>query len=242
MKIQLPSQAWLEVKRTTRKNSVGLKVSREYNRLLVPQNYSDRKIKGFVDEQLDWIETRIQNQTTKLTAEKPAEILSKDLTDCLVFGEILPIQYTENARQTEMVLLKEQGQTTLICHQKHAKLPGLVKTLLVEWLFEQIHQYLAFHLPVFAQQIQVTDKFAGFRVKDYKARWGSCYPDGRLQFNWRLVMMPKPVIDYVIIHELCHLIHMNHSKAFWAEVVKYCPDYSQHKQWLKKEGHFLMDF
>lgn len=76
-------------------------------------------------------------------------------------------------------------------------------------------------------------------VKTYKARWGSCYSDGRISFNWKLIMAATWVIDYVVVHELCHLIHHNHSANFWRLVEQYYPSYKQAKEWLKQNGQLL---
>ena len=76
-------------------------------------------------------------------------------------------------------------------------------------------------------------------IRNQKTRWGICSQTGTLSFNYRLMMAPPEVIDYVIVHELCHLTSMNHSKAFWNKVAGILPDYIQRKQWLKAHGHEL---
>lgn len=76
-------------------------------------------------------------------------------------------------------------------------------------------------------------------IRDQKTRWGSCSQTGTLSFNYRLMMAPPEVIDYVIVHELCHLTHMNHSQAFWNKVAGILPDYAERKHWLKMHGHEL---
>lgn len=76
-------------------------------------------------------------------------------------------------------------------------------------------------------------------IRDQKTRWGSCSQTGTLSFNYRLMMAPPEVIDYVIVHELCHLTHMNHSKAFWNKIADILPDYAERKNWLKVHGHEL---
>jgi len=70
-------------------------------------------------------------------------------------------------------------------------------------------------------------------VRGQKTRWGSCSQKGNLSFNWRLLMAPQPVIDYVIVHELAHLKEMNHSKRFWDLVAAHCPGWRRHRKWLK---------
>ncbi|PIS19674.1 MAG: M48 family peptidase [Zetaproteobacteria bacterium CG12_big_fil_rev_8_21_14_0_65_55_1124] len=76
-------------------------------------------------------------------------------------------------------------------------------------------------------------------IKSYRSRWGSCHSDGRIYFNWRLVMAPQNVIDYVVVHELCHLMHHNHSRDFWDQVAKLFPDYKEQRRWLRRQGPFL---
>ena len=75
---------------------------------------------------------------------------------------------------------------------------------------------------------------ADVSVRDFKARWGCCDADGRIRLNWRLVMLPPALREYVLIHELCHLKEMNHSAAFWKLVGKHCGDYPQRRRLLKK--------
>ena len=73
-------------------------------------------------------------------------------------------------------------------------------------------------------------------IREQKTRWGSCSTKGNLNFNWKLVLMPLEILDYVVVHELAHRIQMNHSAAFWAEVGKILPDYKERRQWLKVNG------
>lgn len=74
-----------------------------------------------------------------------------------------------------------------------------------------------------------------FRAQN--TRWGSCSSKGHLSLNWKIIVAPASVIDYVLIHELCHLKHLNHSESFWNLVSKWDPDYQQSETWLKNKGH-----
>lgn len=73
-------------------------------------------------------------------------------------------------------------------------------------------------------------------IRDQKTRWGSCSGKGNLNFNWKLILMPPEVLDYVVVHELAHRIEMNHSNRFWAQVERIIPDYRERRRWLKHYG------
>ncbi|NWG15221.1 MAG: M48 family metallopeptidase [Chloroflexi bacterium] len=94
-----------------------------------------------------------------------------------------------------------------------------------------------------ARAAELGDQF-GFQfkrvtIKGQSTRWGSCSSKGNLNFNWRLMMAPPAALDYVIIHELCHLKEMNHSRRFWSLVGRFCPDYKTWVKWLKANGDRL---
>ncbi len=78
-------------------------------------------------------------------------------------------------------------------------------------------------------------------IKFYKSRWGSCTDKGILQMNWSLIMAPVFVIDYVAIHELCHLRHMDHSSHFWQEVKQHAPNYQESRRWLKQNASVILN-
>ncbi len=80
---------------------------------------------------------------------------------------------------------------------------------------------------------------AKITLRDTRSRWGSCTTAGNLMFSWRLIMAPPDVLDYVAAHEVAHLIEMNHSDAYWRIVQEICPDYQQHRHWLRQNGGTL---
>jgi len=89
----------------------------------------------------------------------------------------------------------------------------------------------------FAPKVGV--KFSAIKVRDMGFRWASCSAKGVLNFHWKCMMAPPKIIDYIVVHELCHLREANHNDVFWNEVDKILPDYRQRKDWLRMHGASL---
>ena len=83
-------------------------------------------------------------------------------------------------------------------------------------------------------------EYKKIRIGDQKTRWGSCSSKGTISYSWRLILMPQEIQDYVVVHELCHLHEMNHSKKFWEWVASIIPDYQRRRRWLKSHGDEYM--
>lgn len=104
----------------------------------------------------------------------------------------------------------------------------------IKQLAELAKQVIPQRVAFFARQMDVT--YGRITIRNQKTRWGSCSQAGNLNFNCRLMKMPPEVLDYVVVHELCHRKQMNHSRTFWEEVEKVLPDYRVTRQWLKQNG------
>lgn len=98
-------------------------------------------------------------------------------------------------------------------------------------------EYIPKRVAYYAELLDIT--YATISIRDQKTRWGSCSSKGNLSFSWRLILAPPKVLDYVVVHELCHRKEMNHSPRFWALVESMIPDYKTHRKWLKENGEKL---
>jgi hypothetical protein len=127
------------------------------------------------------------------------------------------------------------GNLLVNFYQDHPTIP--VQLPLVKWYRRQAQQYIMPRVAYWADEMGLT--FNKIFIKDQDSRWGSCSSLKNLNFNWRIIMAPDGVIDYLLIHELAHLREMNHSAAFWQLVGRYDPDYRLHRQWLKDNGQAL---
>lgn len=108
----------------------------------------------------------------------------------------------------------------------------------IKALADQALEIIPARVEYFAKIIGVT--YGNITIRNQKTRWGSCSSKGNLNFNCLLMLAPPEVLDYVVVHELCHRKQMNHSKAFWSEVEKVFPDYKKSIKWLKEEGSQIM--
>ena len=104
---------------------------------------------------------------------------------------------------------------------------------------EKACQVFPARVAYYAKKTGVT--YGRITLRQQKTRWGSCSAAGNLNFNWLLILAPPEVLDYVVVHELCHRKEMNHSDAFWKEVETVLPDYREQKRWLKENGWKLME-
>ena len=108
----------------------------------------------------------------------------------------------------------------------------------VRALAKEAADYIPGRAAFYARRIGVN--YGGITIRNQRSRWGSCSSKGNLNFNCLLMLTPPEVIDYVVVHELCHRLEMNHSKYFWEEVERVLPDYKKCEKWLKANGGKIM--
>ena len=89
---------------------------------------------------------------------------------------------------------------------------------------------------------EIKINYDGLKIRKYKRMWGCCINQKNINLNWKLIMLPTDIINYIIIHELCHVIEPNHSKNFWNLVRKFDPKFERKKKWLKTNGSYIIQF
>lgn len=113
----------------------------------------------------------------------------------------------------------------------------LIKQAVANWYQKESEALLKIKLDLFSSKIGVN--YHAVRFKHQRTRWGSCSSKGNINLNWLIIMAPDEVMDYIIIHELSHLCHMNHSQPFWDLVKRFNPNYKYARLWLKMNGDKL---
>jgi predicted metal-dependent hydrolase len=132
----------------------------------------------------------------------------------------------------------EKQQRKLACAAEQRREIQPLSKAELSGLTEQARRDLTERARLFAQRVGVT--YGRITIRNQKTKWGSCSAQGNLNFNCLLMDAPQEVLDYVVVHELCHRLHMDHSPAFWAEVARVLPDYGKRRKWLRTEGQKLM--
>lgn len=160
------------------------------------------------------------NSNLSVTVRAPRSASEKDIEEILKKKEAWISKHIEKTKETKERF--EAEPTEKLTREK------------VIALAEEALKVIPERVEYFAKVIGVT--YGKITVRNQKTRWGSCSSKGNLNFNCLLMLAPPEVLDYVVVHELCHRKQMNHSKAFWLEVEKVLPDYKEARKWLKEEG------
>ncbi len=140
------------------------------------------------------------------------------------------------APELERSEIVQEGEDLLLRRGTDRAAP---QEVLREWLVDRARETFVERAAYWAPRIGVA--YQRLSIRDQRTVWGSCTRDGVLNFNWRLIMAPPETLDYLVIHELCHRIEMNHSKRYWAKVAQHCPDWRKHREWLRDHSRRLKD-
>lgn len=199
--------------------------------VVTPRFIPQWTIKQFVSYHAEWIQKQLLLVTQNKNLHSPENIL--------LFGKKYSISLKYTADVAAGVHIKD---SEIFLNPTEPLLDSIWKESHTEQLNRFLKRTARTYIEPRTSQISqiMSISYQNLRLKEQKSRWGSCSSDGNLNFNWRLVHCPPEVIDYVIVHELAHRKHMDHSIRFWNLVAQYTPDHRQHRGWLKRHGRFLV--
>ncbi|HTB84579.1 MAG TPA: M48 family metallopeptidase [Candidatus Sulfotelmatobacter sp.] len=191
-------------------------------RVTIPRRGSLATAREFVGKHIAWLEGQFQ----RLESQPKISTAWKLGTEIYLRGQPVKIEF-ENIGQIRL------GPDVL-------KIPDLSVDLRPA-LEKYLHKLAAKELPVRVMELAALHSIEVVRVsvRNQRSRWGSCSRSGTISLNWRLIHTPEFVRDYIILHELAHRRHMNHSDRFWQEVQRLCPDYPAAERWLKVNRSLL---
>ncbi|OEF97404.1 M48 family metallopeptidase [Desulfuribacillus alkaliarsenatis] len=217
-----------------------------------PSYVSIKRIEEILNKKAPWILKKLDQLATQPTPPEPKQF--KENEQFAFLGTAFPLSinvqdlnkslkkplkkptsyskfYTLDFNNQQFILTETTGIVSKV--ERSEILRGLFK----QWYIKQGMQLLVERLDFYTKQMGVSPTKVVF--KEQKKRWGSCTSKGAIYLNWRLMMAPITIIDYVIVHELAHLKHLNHSKDFWYLVQSILPDHKERRNWLKLNGATL---
>jgi predicted metal-dependent hydrolase len=210
----------------TRRRTIALIVERDGTLTVrAPLRASQAMIREFIREKSGWIE-RTREKLRSVVRTTPRQYTDGDRF--LYLGSPHDLKLVKPQRPA---LKFDNGFTLSLGAQKRGE------AVFTRWYRERAHAVLAERVALYSKTYGFAPKQV--RISSAKTRWGSCSPDGTLNFTWRLVMAPLDVIDYVVVHELAHLRVRDHSRKFWSVVEKIYPEYKKQRKWLRENGEGL---
>jgi predicted metal-dependent hydrolase len=202
--------------------------------IIVPENTSLEKTKKLIKKKSSWIIKKIDffNQIAEYDATK--EYVEGETI--LYLGRQYRIKIINTENET---FVKLKGKYLEIVFNKKFRTKyeekKYVKTLVINWYKKQAEKNIKKSLVIYSKKLGLDLPI--FKIKNQIKRWGSCTSKDILNFNLKIMMAPKYQFDYVIVHELCHIKHKNHSNKFWNLVGKVLNDYELRKEQLKEQGN-----
>lgn len=196
-----------------------------------PHFAPESMIHHFVTQHTDWIQDRLK------THAQESKVKKKFITGELFpyQGQLYPLSITESPTRTRTKINLIDDMLIMLT----PKIPDRhrladLRDALKKW-------YISQSRPIFESQSThyanlIGTSYQTIRIKETSSRWGSCSSHGNLNYNWKLILAPQEILTYVVIHEVCHLVHAHHQASFWDLVRKYDPAYPQHRRWLQKNG------
>lgn len=218
--IRLTSNPAIEImlRRSARAKRLTLRVSQLDGRvtMTMPRGVSMAMAQSFADEKADWIWKAVEKTVVPVAVGQGETLLLEGRS--FLIGEAK----TKSARVIRDTILAPAGR-------EGPAIKALFKTMSRSRLMEAVERFAS----------EIGRKPGRITLRDTRSRWGSCTSDGNLMFSWRLIMAPPEVLTYVAAHEVAHLVHMDHSQAFWGLVGDIYPRYEVQRRWLRENGSEL---
>lgn len=225
------------LKRSNRK-TIGFNVDNKYQVVVTaPRGLNVSSIEPYVLKKAKWILEKLKTQKER-NAKVPIReyindekfyILDSEYNLRVVEGEFNP-SVARLGDKNIIVKIPEGLRPELRVEVIKQEIKGLIMDRGLEVAKERV--------PIYSEMLSVSP--TKVVIKEQKSRWGSCSSTGGIYINWRIFIAPLAMVDYILVHELCHLIELNHSKKFWSLVKKILPDYREREQWITDNGYSLI--
>lgn len=218
----------------SKRKSVSIRILEPYRiEVKAPNGVDVKRIVEFVESKKNWVSKK--SKEMELVNYEVYEKKYIDGESTLVFGIEHKLQIiVKSDIKTNSATLHNNILCIVTNDDSAEYIKFMLENLYRKLTYNEIFQSVKKLQPLFTQvPTQI-------KVKEQKRRWGSCTGKDALLFNWRLSMCPKEVIEYVVLHEMCHMVHKNHSKNYWDLVFKLMPNYKEKELWLKENAHKIV--
>ncbi|WHY78149.1 SprT family zinc-dependent metalloprotease [Neobacillus sp. WH10] len=194
-----------------------------------PKGTPDDSVHQLLEENWELIQQKLKEMKARL--QGPQKKVYEYGESFLYLGNTYPIQIFQdiNIMQDHVVFKEEKLHIYVKQHDTEK-----IKQALKRFYYQQCKALVEKSISAYQSNFKTKPRL--FRITDSKTTWGTCDSKLQLTFNWRLAMAPREVIDYVVIHEMCHMVHLNHDRSFWRLVGKIMPDYKEKENWLTLSG------
>jgi hypothetical protein len=190
---------------------------------------SKAEIEEFVNKNQKWIHERLAEER----AYDKQKLRIADGGTIFFRARELSIMFKEGRKERILI----NGDKLII--QNHKLNSDKARTQIEKYLTQKATEYIIPRAEALAKYLGVDKKITEIKLRKTKSKWGHCTSNGVIQYNWLIMLAPYSIIDYMITHEVCHLLHMDHSRRYWDLVESICPQYLQYIEWLKKHEHRL---
>jgi len=226
----------IQVRRSARAKYLRLVVRPGIVELVAPLAATERQVQSFLQKHRSWAEGKVREMDAKLKLVQGPGLLEPGAS--LPWrGREIPLEVEESAGRRASVRIDERFSVTLpagLGSGRESVLEQVLYRWIRQWLRGEVARLSLAHAPRYGLNPRV------IRIKRMVSRWGSCGPRGDVNINWLLALAPETVLEYVVVHELCHIREHNHSAAFWSLVAEHLPGYALERAWLKRNGPALM--
>jgi predicted metal-dependent hydrolase len=221
-----------------KRKTVGITISPEKKiQVAAPKWVTNNQIQDIIKEKSSWIFNKLLFLEQTGSEYVQRQFITGE--SYLYIGETFVLEILENNAIKSGTVIFNEGKLFIYVHSGMSadNMALLVKKSLTAWYRAQALIYINERILIYSKVMNL--KPSKTTIKEQKKRWGSCTSDNKLNMNWKLIMAPTPIIDYVVVHELAHIKIKDHSQTFWRYVETIIPEYKTHRKWLKTNGHIL---
>ncbi|MRX73639.1 DUF45 domain-containing protein [Bacillus lacus] len=208
-----------------KRSSVGIYIDGYGNvEVHAPKGTEDAAVLRLLEEKWSYIQHKIKENKARLLGPQVKQYEQGE--SFLYLGKACSLKVSHDPQQQDTVRLEGEELHVIVTQLEEEKIKQALKRFYYQQCKALVEKRISVH------QKHFKTKPRSIRITDSKTTWGTCDSGLRLTFNWRLAMAPPRVLDYVVVHEMCHMVHLNHDRSFWRLVGKLIPDYKEDESWL----------